>query len=85
MTVNKTKVSLKKGKTFKNKAKVNKVNKKKKLMPKIHAPKLRYMTSDSRIATVSKSGRITAKGSGTCTIVAFAHNGVSKSIKVTVP
>ena len=82
--VNKARVTLKKGETFKIKAKVKKVNKKKKLMPKSHAPKLRYMTSDSRIATVSKSGRITAKGSGTCTIVAFAHNGVSKSIKVTV-
>ena len=59
-------------------------NRKKKLMPTDHAPKLRYVTSNSKIATVTKSGKITAKGSGTCYIVAFAHNGVSKSIKVTV-
>jgi|GEM_PF-2188988 len=82
--VNKTKVSLKKGKTFKVKAKVVKVKKSKKLMSKLHAPKVRYMTTDSKVATVNGSGKITAIGKGTCTIVAFAHNGVSKSIKVTV-
>ena len=84
VTVNKTKVTLKKGKTFKIKAKVNKVNKKKKLMPKSHAPTLRYMTSNKKIATVSSGGKITAKGKGTCVIYVYAHNGVSKSIKVTV-
>ena len=84
MKVKKTKVSLKKGKTYKIKAKVNKVKKNKKLMPKGHAPKLRYLTSDSKVATVSKKGKITAKGKGTCTITVFAHNGVSKNVKVTV-
>ncbi len=38
----------------------------------------------SKIATVTKSGKMTAKGSGTCYIYVFAHNGVSKSVKVTV-
>ncbi|MBR2707522.1 MAG: Ig-like domain-containing protein [Mogibacterium sp.] len=83
--VRKGKLSLKKGKTFRIKAKVNKVNKKKKLMPKSHTSKLRYLSSDRKVATVSKSGRITAKGTGKCTIYVFAHNGVSKSIRVTVP
>ena len=82
--VKKGKLTLKKGKAFKIKAKVNKVNKKKKLMPKGHAPTLRYMTSNKKIATVSKSGKITAKGKGTCYIYTFAHNGVSKRIKITV-
>ena len=59
--VNQKKVTLKQGKTFKIKAKVNKVNKKKKLMPKGHAPTLRYMTSNKKVATVSKSGKIKAK------------------------
>ena len=84
VSVNKAKVALKKGKTIKIKAKVTKVKKNKKLMPKSHAPKLRYMTSDSKVATVSKSGKITAKGKGTCDVYVFAHNGVSKTIKVTV-
>ena len=84
VSVNKTKVTLKKGKTFKIKAKVKKISKKKKLMPKSHAPALRYMTTNKKVATVSKSGKITAKGKGTCTVYVFAHNGVSKQIKVTV-
>lgn len=53
-------------------------------MPAHHMKTLRYMTSNKKIATVSKGGRITAKGKGKCTIVAFAHNGVYKTIKVTV-
>ena len=82
--VKKGKLSLKKGKTFKIQPKVNKVNKKKKLMSKVHAPALRYMTTNKEVATVNSSGKITAKGKGTCTVIAFAHNGVSKQIKVTV-
>gem|GEM_PF-2528755 len=82
--VNKTKVTLTKGKTFKIKAKVKKISKKKKLMPKSHAPTLRYMTSNSKIASVNSGGKITAKGKGTCYIYVYAHNGVSKRVKVTV-
>ena len=82
--VNKTSVTLKKGATFKIKAKVSKVKKNKKLMPKSHVKTVRYLTTDKNVATVSASGKITARGSGTCTIVAFAHNGVSRNIKVTV-
>ena len=82
--VKKGKLSLKRGKTFKIKAKVNKLKKNKKLMTSGHAPTLRYMTTNSKVATVSKKGKITAKGKGTCTIYVYAHNGVYKSIKVTV-
>ena len=82
--VKKGKLSLKKGKTFKIKAKVVKISKKKKLMPKGHAPALRYMTTNKKVATVNSSGKIKAKGKGTCSIYVYAHNGVSKSIKVTV-
>jgi len=82
--VKKGKLSLKKGKTFKIKAKVTKVKKNKKLMPGKHVKTVRYMTSNKNVATVSKSGKITAKGNGTCTITVYAHNGVSKSINVTV-
>ena len=84
VSVNKPKVTLKKGKTFKIKSKVSKVEKNKKLMPKSHAVTLRYMTSNKKIATVSKSGKIKAKAKGTCYIYAYAHNGVSKRITITV-
>ena len=84
ITVNKTKVELKKGKTFKIKAKVKKLKKNKKLMPKTHVATIRYLSTDKKVATVSKSGKITAKGKGTCYVYAYAHNGVYKKIKVTV-
>jgi len=84
VSVNKTKVTLKKGETFKIKAKVKKVKKNRKLMPKSHVSTLRYMTSNSKVATVTKSGKITAKGKGTCYIYVYAHNGVSKTVKLTV-
>ena len=77
-------MSLTPGKTVRIKAKVIKLKKGKKLMSAKHAAKLRYFSSNPGIAKVSRSGRITAKGKGTCTIVAFAHNGVSRSIKVVV-
>ena len=84
VTVKKTKVSLKKGKTYKIKAKVKKIKKNKKLMPKGHAPKLRYLTSDISVATVNAKGKIIAKGKGSCVIYVFAHNGAAKQVKVTV-
>lgn len=84
VTVNKTKINLKKDKTFKVKATIAKVSKNKKLMPNSHIKTVRYISSDKKVVTVSAEGKITAKGKGTCVINAFAHNGVSKSIKVTV-
>ena len=82
--VKKTKVSIKKGKTFKIKAKVKKLKKGKKLMPTKHELKIRYLTTDASIATVSKKGKIKGVKAGTCYVYAYAHNGVFKKIKVTV-
>ncbi|MBQ6439643.1 MAG: fibronectin type III domain-containing protein [Mogibacterium sp.] len=72
---------LKKGKTLKLNARA--VAQSKKLKVKKHAG-LRYATSNKKIATVSKSGRITAKKKGTCYIYAYAQNGVCRKIKVKV-
>lgn len=82
ITVNKTKVTLREGKTFKLKCKVKEEGSRKKLL--LHTDIFRYHTSDSSIATVSKSGKIKALKKGTCTIYIFANNGVYKSVKVTV-
>ncbi|MBO5994670.1 MAG: Ig-like domain-containing protein, partial [Firmicutes bacterium] len=84
VTVTKTKVSLKVGKTYKIKGNVVKLDKKKKLMMKDHEVKLRYVTSNKKIATVSKSGKITAKAKGSCKIYVIAVNGARKAITVTV-
>ena len=84
VTVNRKKVTVKKGKTFKLKAAVKKLKKNRKLMPTSHEPVLRYVSTDKKIATVNRSGRIKGVGKGTCYVYAYAQNGVSKKVKVTV-
>lgn len=75
---------LKVGKNSTIKAKITKVNKNKPLFGKVHVAPLRYRTSDSSVATVTSSGKIKAKGKGTCKISVIAGNGIIKYIKVTV-
>ncbi|MBQ6439554.1 MAG: Ig-like domain-containing protein [Mogibacterium sp.] len=72
-----SKVTLKKGKTFKLGAKAAGKNVKKHVS-------LRYESSNPKVAKVSKNGKITAKKKGTCKIYVFAQNGLCKTIKVTV-
>ena len=84
VTVKKTKVMLKEGKKYKIKAGVTKLRKGKKLMPAHHEPKLRYVSSNKNIATVSKSGKITARGKGSCKVYVIAVNGARKAVAVTV-
>ncbi|MBQ9000855.1 MAG: Ig-like domain-containing protein [Eggerthellaceae bacterium] len=45
---------------------------------------MRYESSNKKVATVNKSGRIAAKGAGTCVIYSIAQNGVCAKTKVTV-
>lgn len=78
----KNKVTLKsKGKTFKLGAKA--VKESSKLKANQHR-KIRYESSNKKIATVDSTGKITAKKKGTCYVFAYAQNGVYKKIKVTV-
>ncbi len=70
----------KKGKKFKLKAKATKASGYK---VKVHR-KLKYESSNKKIAAVSKTGVITAKKKGTCYIYVYAQNGMYKKIKVTV-
>ena len=81
--VTKSKISLRVGKIAKIKAKTVCVDKKKKLLPDGHGKKYRYRSMDDSIVTVSKSGKITAAGRGTCSVYVFAQNGCAKKIKVT--
>ena len=82
--IKKSKLKLNVKDTYKIKASVKKADKKRKLMPATHVRTLRYSSSDPGIATVSKSGKITAKRAGKCKIYVYAHNGVNKTITVTV-
>ena len=82
VTVNRTKLTLKKGKNFRIRAKAVSENRRKKLLA--HADKFRYYTSDKSVATVTEKGKIRAKKKGVCMIYVVANNGVTKKIKVTV-
>ncbi len=79
--LNKTKKTLKKGKTFKLKATC--VKESKKLNVKNHR-KVKYESTNTKVATVSAKGKIKAKKKGTCKIYAYAQNGVSKAITIKV-
>lgn len=74
-------VTLKKGKTFKLKAKAIPASKK----LKVHRHrKMAYETSNKKIATVSSKGVIKATGKGTCYVYAYTQNGIFAKIRVTV-
>lgn len=77
--LNKSKATIKKGKTFKIKA--SEIKKDKKI--KKHRA-ICYESSNTKIATVNSKGKIKAKKKGKCTIYVYAQNGVYKTVKVTV-
>ena len=80
----KTKLTLKKGKKSQIKAKTILVDSKKKQLSDEHAKEFRYVSSNTKVATVSKTGKITAKRKGTATIYVYSINGYAKKVKVTV-
>ena len=82
--VNRKKVALSKGKTFRLKAKVRKLDRSKRLMPKGHAARVRYLSSDTSVATVSAKGKVRARSKGECTVYVYAHSGVYKKVRVEV-
>ena len=84
VSVNASEVSLAVDATFQIKAKVKKLKKKKKLMPKSHVATIRYLSTDDSIAAVDKKGLITAIGTGECYVYAYAHNGAFAKVKVTI-
>ena len=82
VTVNKKKVTLaKKGKKFKLKAKTTLAFKKIKLK---NRRKIKYESSDTKVATVSSKGVIKAVGKGTCYVYVYSQNGVFAKVTVKV-
>lgn len=82
--VSKKSYTLTVGKSAKIKAKIVKAKSGKKLLGKGHCAKVRYISSNTKVATVSKSGKIKAVGKGKCDIRIFAQNGRSCKVTVTV-
>ena len=79
--VSKKKVTLKKGSSCRLKAREIPINAKKKI---IHHRKLRFESTNPKVASVTEHGRIRAKGKGECKIYVYSQNGVYKSVKVKV-
>jgi len=77
--VNKTKATIKKGKTFKIKA--SEIKKDKKI--RRHRA-ICYESSNTAVATVNAKGKVKGVKKGKCTIYVYAQNGVYKTVKVTV-
>ncbi len=71
----------KKGKIFKLKGKA--IAESKKLKVNVHR-KVRYESTNKKIATVNTAGKVTAKKKGTCYIYVYAQNGAYQKVKVTV-
>lgn len=80
----KTSVTLEAGKSAQIQAKTILVNRKRKQLSDAHAKEFRYDSSDGAVATVSKSGKITAKGKGKCVVYVYARNGYARTINVNV-
>lgn len=79
--LSKSKYTLKANKTATIKAKIVLVDKQ---LSDSHAPEFRYASSNTKVATVDKNGKITAVKKGTCYIYVYAKNGYAKKVKVTV-
>ncbi|MBQ0078610.1 MAG: InlB B-repeat-containing protein [Eubacterium sp.] len=80
-----SKTSLALGNTTSIKATIAKKSSKKSILWKHHTEtKIRYISTDSDVATVNSSGKITAKGQGSCYVYAIAPSGVYNKHKITV-
>lgn len=81
--VKKKKITIKKGKTAKIKAKI-KTFKKKKSLTKGHASMFRYLSTKKSVAKVNKKGKVKGLKKGTCTVYVQAVNGMWVKVKVKV-
>ena len=84
VAVDKTSISLKKGRSHTIKATIKGLQKGKRIASVGRAPKLRYTSTNETIATVNSTGKIKAVRNGSCYVVVYAHNGITKKVKVTV-
>lgn len=78
--LSKTKLSVAKGKTAKLTAKALASGKD----LGRHGKRIRYVVSNTAIASVSADGKVKGKKKGTCTVYVVAQSGLKKKVKVTV-
>jgi hypothetical protein len=83
LTIKPTSLTLKVGKASTIKGTVSKA-KSSKALGTNHVKKLRFASTNPRIATVNASGKVTAKHKGSCKIYVQTINGIWKTVTVTV-
>jgi uncharacterized repeat protein (TIGR02543 family) len=84
ITAAKKSLTLEAGKKGRVKASQTKLKKGRRFLKTSHAALLRCRSTDKSVATVSRSGKVTAKKAGTCRIYIYAQNGMWTSTKITV-
>ena len=84
ISVEKSKYSVKKGKTVTISATTTLVDPSKKQLSSKHAPEFRYLSTDKSVATVDNNGVVTGKKKGTCYIWIYSRNGLGIKVKVIV-
>ena len=78
-------VTLKKGKTYRINASAYKVNKKHAFLDQTHCGLLRYLTADSKIASVDyNTGKVKAVKAGKTNVYILGVNGIRDKVTVTV-
>ena len=82
VTLNRTRLVLKAGRSARLKATLKGVKSGMKQVD--HVRKVRWYSTDANVATVDANGRVKAVGKGSCTVYAIANNGVRNSAKVEV-
>lgn len=84
VAVPKSKVTLTKGNKMIIKATITGLNTSKKLMPESHGKALKYVSTNPKVISVTKSGKVTALKTGKARIYVIALNGVRKAMEITV-
>ena len=80
--VEKSKLSLKVGRSAKIKARVSGIKSHRKLLQKVSL--VRYYSTNRNVATVTSTGKVTGVGVGSCKVWVVANNGVRKGVEVVV-
>lgn len=84
ITLAKASYTLKKGGSVTIQAKTVLQYPKKQQIGDAYAMEFRYASSDKKIASVDKNGKVKAKKKGNCIVYVYARNGLAKQIKITV-
>lgn len=80
ITVNKSSFRIKKGKTARIKAYIINTNDN----VETHVARIRYVSTNVKVATVNNKGKVKAKEKGTCYVYCYGMNGLMKRVKITV-